>query len=63
MDKIVTSKTIRVDRSNPLIRIPAKMFQEIDKRKRKIPLKINYNHISDSMNINIDWKELNNERN
>ena len=53
----VTQKKIKVDRANPLIRIPALLFRAIDKRKRKIPLIITFDNLECS--IIIDQDKLN----
>jgi len=37
MDEL-KKKELKVSRVNPLIRIPARLFDGIDKRKRRIPL-------------------------
>lgn len=54
----VTQKKIKVDRANPLIRIPALLFKNIDKRKRKIPLIITFDNLECS--VIIDQDKLNN---
>ncbi len=51
----VTQKEIKVNRVNPLIRIPALLFKSIDKRKRKIPLTITFDDTECSIVVN---KEL-----
>ncbi len=38
MEKIEQIKKLRVDVKNPLIRLPATLFKNIDKRKRKIDI-------------------------
>ena len=52
----VTQKRVKIDRANPLIRIPALLFKAIDKRKRKIPLLITFDNLECS--IIIDYDEL-----
>ncbi len=59
MSDIMTKKTIRVNRANPLIRIPAELFKDIDKRKKKIPLIVAIDNISNHLTVMIDYKELN----
>ena len=42
--RYATQKKIRVDRTNPLVRIPALLFKDIDKRKRRIPLIVTFDN-------------------
>jgi len=48
----VKQKKVKVNRENPLIRIPALLFKDIDKRKRKIPLIITFDNLECSIIIN-----------
>ena len=51
-----TTKRVKVDRYNALVRIPASMIKSIDKRKRKIPLVVTYNNTQ--CIIRVDEKKL-----
>ena len=52
------TKRIQIDRKNPIIRIPAKVFDSIDKRKRKIPVVVKIEHTNPIIKVDLDWDEL-----
>lgn len=47
-------KQITVSRVNPLVRIPAVLFKGIDKRKRRIPLVVDYDNGRCIVKIDVD---------
>ena len=47
-------KDITVSRVNPLIRIPARLFKNIDKRKKRIPLKVYYNDYQCTIEVDLE---------
>lgn len=49
-------KVLKISRHNPLIRIPASLFKDIDKRKTKIEIKVITNKDSIILKINEDEK-------
>jgi hypothetical protein len=55
MSELVKTKYLKVDRKNPLVRLPAEIFNGIDKRKRKIPIRFDHNVLSSIITIYVDW--------
>ena len=62
MSELVINKELKIDRKNPLVRLPVAMFNGIDKRKKRIPVKLILND-KGVLTITLDWEGLENDSN